>query len=61
LTLNDGTGHAARYHPGDNPGYQSLACWLPDQAASVVILVNDEAASIPGLLRQLLPAAVEPH
>lgn len=53
-------GHAAYYHPGDNPGYQSLACWLPDRAASVVILANDEAASIPGLLRQLLPAALEP-
>ena len=53
-------GHAAYYHPGDNPGYQSLACWLPDQAASIVILVNDEAASITGLLRQLLPAALGP-
>lgn len=51
-------GHAAYYHPGDNPGYQSLACWIPDRAASIVILVNDEAASITGLLRQLLPAAL---
>ena len=53
-------GHAAWYHPGDNPGYQSLACWIPDRAASIVILVNDEAASTTGLLRQLLPAALEP-
>jgi CubicO group peptidase (beta-lactamase class C family) len=53
-------GHAAFYHPGDNPGYQSLACWIPDRAASIVILVNDEAASITALLRQLLPAALEP-
>jgi len=52
-------GHAAYYHTGDNPGYQSLACWIPDRAASIVILVNDEAASITGLLRQLLPAALE--
>jgi len=51
-------GHAAWYHPGDNPGYQSFACWIPDRAASIVILVNDEAASITGLLRQLLPAAL---
>jgi hypothetical protein len=51
-------GRPAHYHPGDNPGYQSLACWIPDQAASIVILVNDEAASITGLLRQLLPAAL---
>ena len=53
-------GHAAYYHTGDNPGYQSLACWIPDRAASIVILVNDEAASMTGLLRQLLPAALEP-
>ena len=26
---------------------------------SIVILVNDQAASTPGLLRQLLPAALE--
>jgi len=51
-------GHAAYYHPGDNPGYQSLACWIPGRAASIVILVNDEAASMTGLLRQLLPAAL---
>jgi CubicO group peptidase (beta-lactamase class C family) len=50
-------GHAACYHSGDNPGYQSLACRIPDQAASIVILVNDEAVSMTGLLRQLLPAA----
>lgn len=46
--------------PATTPGYQSLACWIPDRAASIVILVNDEAASITGLLRQLLPAALEP-
>ena len=52
-------GHAACYHTGDNPGYQSFACWIPDRAASIVILVNDEDVSITGLLRQLLPAALE--
>ena len=51
-------GHAAYYHPGDNPGYQSFACWIPDRAASIVILVNDEAASLTGLLRQLVPLAL---
>jgi CubicO group peptidase (beta-lactamase class C family) len=51
-------GHMAYFHNGDNPGYQSLACWIPDQAASIVILVNDEAASLMGLLRQLLPVAL---
>jgi CubicO group peptidase (beta-lactamase class C family) len=53
-------GHAACYHTGDNPGYQSFACWIPDRAASIVILVNDEAVNMTGLLRQLLPAALEP-
>jgi hypothetical protein len=23
-------GHAAYYHPGDNPGYLSFAGWIPD-------------------------------
>jgi CubicO group peptidase (beta-lactamase class C family) len=46
--------HAALYHSGDNPGYKSMACWLPDQAASIVILLNDEATDITSLLRQLL-------
>ena len=53
-------GRAACYHPGDNPGYQSFACWIPDQAASIVILLNDEAASITGLLKELLPVALGP-
>jgi CubicO group peptidase (beta-lactamase class C family) len=53
-------GHPAYYHTGDNPGYLSLACWIPDRAASIVILVNDEAGSVTDLLRQLVPAALEP-
>jgi len=53
-------GHEAYYHPGDNPGYQSFACWIPDRRASIVVLVNDEAASTTGLVRQLLPVALEP-
>ena len=51
-------GHTAYVHTGDNPGYQSLAVWLPGQAACVVILSNDEAADTEALLRQLLPAAL---
>jgi len=35
-----------------------MACWIPDRAASIVILVNDEAASLTGLLRQLVPLAL---
>ena len=53
-------GHAVYYHPGDNPGYLSFAGWIPDLAASLVILANDESVSIPDLLRKLLPAALEP-
>jgi CubicO group peptidase (beta-lactamase class C family) len=53
-------GHTAFYHPGDNPGYQAFAGWIPDLAASIVILLNDEAANLTGLLKQLLPAALEP-
>jgi CubicO group peptidase (beta-lactamase class C family) len=53
-------GHLAYYHPGDNPGYQSFAGWIPDQAASIVILANDESVSIEGTLRSLLPVALEP-
>ena len=48
-------GHATFYHPGDNPGYQSLACWIPDLQASIVILANDEDMNMTSLLRQLLP------
>jgi CubicO group peptidase (beta-lactamase class C family) len=51
-------GQAAYYHPGDNPGYQSFSGWLPDLAASLVVLANDESVSMTDLLRQLLPAAL---
>ena len=51
-------GHTAYFHPGDNPGYQSLAVWLPGQEACAVILANDEAADTEALLRQLIPVAL---
>lgn len=35
-------GRPAYLHPGDNPGYQSLAAWLPDANAVIVALSNDE-------------------
>jgi CubicO group peptidase (beta-lactamase class C family) len=47
-------GQTAYFHPGDNPGYQSFAAWIPAHEVCVVILANDEATSIEGLLRQLL-------
>jgi hypothetical protein len=55
---NDLAGHTAYLHTGDNPGYQSLALWLPGQAVCAVILSNDEAADTEALLRQLIPAAL---
>jgi CubicO group peptidase (beta-lactamase class C family) len=53
-------GQAARYHPGDNPGYQSFAVWLPDRLASIVILANDEAVDMTTLVSKLLPLTAEP-
>jgi CubicO group peptidase (beta-lactamase class C family) len=50
-------GHTAYAHTGDNPGYQSLAVWLPGPEACIVILSNEEAADTEALLRQLVPAA----
>jgi hypothetical protein len=44
-----------------DPGLLSLACWIPDREAGIVILVNDEAVSITSLLRQVLPATLEPR
>jgi CubicO group peptidase (beta-lactamase class C family) len=52
-------GHAAYAHTGDNPGYRSLAAWLPGPAACVAFLSNEEAADTEALLRQLVPAAVD--
>jgi hypothetical protein len=51
-------GRRVNAHTGDNPGYQSLAAWLPDQAACIVILSNEESAGTKALLRQLVPAAL---
>jgi CubicO group peptidase (beta-lactamase class C family) len=52
-------GQTVYLHPGDNPGYQSLVAWLPDQEACVVILSNDEATDTEALLRQLIPVALD--
>jgi hypothetical protein len=38
----------------------SFSGWIPDRAASIVILSNDESVSVEDVLRQLLPAALEP-
>ena len=51
-------GHVARFHTGDNPGYQSFLAWLPAFDVTVAVLCNDEESDIDRLLRQLLPAVV---
>jgi len=35
-------GRLAYLHPGDNPGYQALAAWLPDTGTAIVVLSNHE-------------------
>lgn len=48
-------GHRARFHPGDNPGYQTFLGYLPDLRATVAILCNDEETNLDDLLRELAP------
>jgi CubicO group peptidase (beta-lactamase class C family) len=48
-------GHRARFHPGDNPGYQSFLGYLPDLRATIAILCNDEETDLDDLLRELAP------
>lgn len=52
-------GQTAYFHPGDNPGYQALAVWLPGQAVCAIILSNDEASDTEALLRQLIPIVLD--
>jgi len=52
-------GHPAYYHPGDNPGYRSFVAWIPDLAASVVMLVNDEDTDVDNLIGQLIQVALK--
>jgi CubicO group peptidase (beta-lactamase class C family) len=46
-------GHAARFHPGDNPGYRSFLGFLPELDVTVTILCNDEQGDLDDTLRQL--------
>jgi CubicO group peptidase (beta-lactamase class C family) len=47
-------GRSALIMPGDNPGFLSLACWLPDERIAAAAIVNDEGADIEGLLLSVL-------
>jgi CubicO group peptidase (beta-lactamase class C family) len=45
-------GQDARLHPGDNPGYQALAAWLPSTGTAVVVLSNDETDDVEAVLSE---------
>ena len=44
-------GADASFHPGDNPGYQSLHAWLPDTDISLAVLSNDEGTDLASVLK----------
>lgn len=53
------SGHVARFHTGDRPGFQSFLAWLPAFDVTLAILCNDEESDLDGLLRRLVPAVVD--
>lgn len=46
-------GHHARFHAGDNPGYQSFLGYLPTLNATIAILCNNEETHLYDLLREV--------
>jgi hypothetical protein len=50
-------GHLTYLYPGDNPGYQSLAAWLPATATTVVALSNHENGDIEAAVTEALADA----
>jgi CubicO group peptidase (beta-lactamase class C family) len=52
-------GRPACLHPGDNPGYQSLAVWLPEATTTVVVLSNDEADEIESVVADAVGESVD--
>jgi CubicO group peptidase (beta-lactamase class C family) len=52
-------GAPAYLHPGDNPGYQSLAGWLPESSTAVVVLSNDETDDIESVAADALREAAD--
>jgi CubicO group peptidase (beta-lactamase class C family) len=48
-------GRQARFHPGENPGYQSFLGYLPDIRATVAILCNNEGTDLDVQLREIAP------
>ncbi len=46
-------GQPSRFHPGDNPGYQSFLGHSPRAAVTVVVLTNDEETDLDDLLSDI--------
>ena len=46
-------GREARLNPGDNPGYQSLLAYLPDDGVDLAVLCNEDAPSVNAALAEL--------
>lgn len=46
-------GRSARIHPGDNPGYQSLLAYLPQDDLDIVVLCNEDTPSVDDALNSL--------
>lgn len=53
-------GHRGYYHPGDNPGYQSFAGWLPEPDIRLVVLTNDETTDIRTTVADLVDSVTPP-
>ena len=46
-------GRTARMNPGDNPGFQSLLAYLPDDDLDLAILCKEDAPSVEAAVRDL--------
>jgi CubicO group peptidase (beta-lactamase class C family) len=46
-------GRPASFHPGDNPGYQSLSAVLPDSDTTLAVLLHDDAVRLSAVLADL--------
>ncbi|TDP97162.1 beta-lactamase [Labedaea rhizosphaerae] len=46
-------GTPAVYHTGDNPGYKAMNVWLPERAASIAIVANDDATKLEQVLEEV--------
>ncbi len=53
------SGLPVRHHPGDNPGFRALNGWIPDLAARVIAMSNEQSTSIPDA-GEMLAAALAP-